>query len=73
MKSAWERERSCEIAFQEKGPFWHLFTSGLLTSVIFLDEEAYRYVMNLLAKCTTEFQGIKLLASPIQVNSATRV
>lgn len=68
MKSAWERERSCEIAFQENGPFWHLFTSGLLMSVIFADEEAYRFAMNLMAKCATEFHNIKLLAFQIMSN-----
>lgn len=51
MKTFAEKERACEIAFDECGPFWHLYTDGTGMGDIFCSEEDFKLGMTLLAVC----------------------
>lgn len=51
MKTFSEKERACEIAFEECGPFWHLYTDGTEMGDIFSSEEDFKLGMTLLAVC----------------------
>ena len=68
MKTFTEKERLCEATFQSAGPYWHAFTSGKETSLIFADEEAFAFGMNTIAMAANIFKPIRLLAFEIMGN-----
>ena len=45
-----ESERMCEATFRGCGAWWHLYTAGKMSSILFVDDDDYRYAMNLLAR-----------------------
>jgi len=46
------QEHDCELAFANRGPFWHLCTPGLKSDFLFADEEEYKVGMNLEGQLT---------------------
>lgn len=50
-KTFTEREMECEAAFRNGGAWWHLYTPGKETSIVFCRDEDYRFAMNLMARC----------------------
>lgn len=55
-----ESERTCEALFLSKGPFWHLYTPGVDTPLIFSTVDDFKFMMNLQAKCYYQHPGLKL-------------
>lgn len=63
-----ESERMCEAAFLKSGEWWHLYTPGNLTALIFTSNDGYRFAMNLMARCAAEFSTLKIAAFEIMSN-----
>ena len=61
MKNFVEIEQCCEAAFQQNGPFFHLYTSGAEMGIIFRCGDDYVFGMNLTARCVYETPGIAIL------------
>ena len=56
MKSFIDKERGCELIFNADGPYWHAFTSGKTTSVLFVKTEDLAFVMNVIAQAAYVFR-----------------
>ena len=63
-----ESERMCEATFRGCGAWWHLYTAGKMSSILFVDDDDYRYAMNLLARCHKETGSITIVAFEIMSN-----
>lgn len=63
-----ESERLCESTFLKSGKWWHLYTPGNLTSLIFTSDDAYRFAMNLMARCAADFPALIIAAFEIMSN-----
>ena len=60
---------SCEILFNESGPYWHLCTPGEFQSVIFKEREDFVFGMNLVAWCVAHYEGaIKIYTFQLMSN-----
>lgn len=68
MKSFVEKERGCETAFQTNAPFWHLLTPGGQSWLIFKDDDDMKFAMTLMARCSCEFNEIKILTFALMNN-----
>ena len=63
-----EKERACEQAFVENGPFWHLYTDGTMMGDIFCSEEDFKLGMTLLAVCAAVYPQIDLITFELMSN-----
>lgn len=63
-----ESERICEATFANGGPWWHLYTPGMATSLLFADAEDFRYAINLLARCHKDVGTVVIVAFEIMGN-----
>lgn len=63
-----EKERACEQAFVESGPFWHLYTDGTRMGDIFCGEEDFRLGMTTLAVCAVLCPGAQLVTFELMSN-----
>ena len=63
-----ESERMCEVAFLSGGRWWHLYTPGNLTSLLFANDNDYRFAMNLMVRCLTEFPTLSVITFEIMSN-----
>ena len=64
-----DAEAKCEATFSYNSDnWWHLYTPGKETPVIFQDDSDFRYSMNLMARCSTEFQELVIVAFEIMNN-----
>ena len=64
-----EAEAKCEATFSyTKHDWWHLYTLGKETSIIFSDDDDYRYSMNQMAKCSSEFPELAIVAFELMSN-----
>ena len=61
-------EEACELAFRRKGPYWHLYTPGDLTEIIFTCEEEFLIGMNLVAVCLAYFPGLRIVTFTLMNN-----
>ncbi len=68
MSSYRESENYCITTFQNNGPYWHLYTCGKETPVIFATDEDYTFAMNLLCQSVLETENICILAFAIMSN-----
>ena len=50
MKDFVVKERSCDVSFQSYGPYWHVYTSGKETPLIFNTREDFAFAMNVVAQ-----------------------
>ena len=50
-----EMERACEYEFSYGGPYWHLFTKGTVSGIIFRDEKQFKFGMTLMAVCAADY------------------
>ena len=57
-----ESEQRCEQTFLHAGKWWHLFTNGKETPVIFTCDDDFRFAINLLARCAVECPLMKIVA-----------
>ena len=67
MKDFVVKERSCDVAFQSYGPYWHVYTSGKETPLIFSTREDFAFAMNVVAQSYASSQ-INILAFEIMSN-----
>ena len=65
-----EKERICELAFQEEGPFWHLYTDGTKMQDIFSCEEEFKQGMIALAVCAILSPDVDLVTFELMNNHA---
>jgi len=63
-----ESEQRCEQTFMAAGRWWHLYTSGKETPLIFKNDDDYRFVINLLARCAIEYPSIHIVAFEVMSN-----
>lgn len=68
MLSYAEKERACEIAFMENGPFWHVYTDGTRMGDIFSTEEDFKLGMTLLAVCAILYPAAELITFELMNN-----
>ena len=68
MKTFAEMERACEMAFEEGGPFWHLYTDGTGMEDVFCDDEEFRLGMTMLAVCAIMYPSIGLITFELMNN-----
>lgn len=68
MKSYVEREKECEIAFLNNGPFWHVFSPGKETPVLFVEDDDYVYAMNVVCLAKISFPNVYVVAFEIMDN-----
>lgn len=55
MKNYNEKERSCEATFFSAGPYWHAYTSGKETPILFTGSDDLRFAMNVIAQAADKF------------------
>ena len=58
----------CEATFLSGGRWWHLYTPGNLTSLLFANDNDYRFAMNLMARCLAEFPTLSVITFEIMSN-----
>lgn len=63
-----EKEQRCEQTFLNAGQWWHLYTPGKETPLIFKKDDDYRYAINLLARCAIEFPAVHIVAFEVMSN-----
>ena len=63
-----EKERLCEIAFMENGPFWHVCTDGTKIGDIFCTDDDFRKGMIALAVCIILFREVRLVTFELMNN-----
>lgn len=68
MKTFGESERRCEATFLNAGPFWHAYTSGKNTPLLFAEEADFAFVMNVIARAKLEYQDVVILAFEVMNN-----
>lgn len=68
MKNFSEREKECEKIFLFNSPFWHLYTSGKETPVFFVEDEDFKFAMNLVFLAKKSVSSVKIIAFTIMDN-----
>lgn len=68
MKTYSEREKGCEDAFQSGGPYWHAYTSGKDTPLLFVNDSDFKFAMNAVAQAASMYPKITILAFEIMGN-----
>lgn len=68
MKTYLEKEKCCEAAFRAGGPYWHAFTPGIDTPLLFADEQSFLLAANVVAQAAHKFNNIKILAFEVMDN-----
>lgn len=56
--SFWDKERDCEYIFNTSGPFWHVYTDGHSSDMIFTCKEDMVMAMNIMGVCSTYFPDV---------------
>ena len=68
MKTFTEMERACEATFANGGPYWHAYTSGKSTPILFTGAADFVLGMNIIAQAVALFTGVKILAFEVMDN-----
>lgn len=64
-----EKERRCQESFASAGPYWHGYTSGKETSIIFTNDEDMAFVMNVIAQSAfVHSSQIKIISFQVMNN-----
>ena len=63
-----ENERACERVFDCGGKYWHAYTDGQTTQIMFKNTEDYTFAMNVIAQAANEYSEIKLIAFTVMSN-----
>ena len=63
-----ERERCCEATFLDGEPYWHAYTSGKDTPLLFSLEEDFVFVMNVIAQSAALFPEVRIIAFEVMNN-----
>lgn len=67
-KSYYELENECQWRFDEGGKFWHLYTNGNATDILFTNHEEFCFGMNLIPWCLSRSSGIRILTFVLMSN-----
>ena len=68
MKNYNENERSCEATFFSAGPYWHAYTSGKETPILFTGSDDLRFAMNVIAQAADKFPELRIIAFEVMNN-----
>ena len=68
MRTFAEKERMCEMAFENEGPFWHVYTDGSIMIDLFSSEDEKREGMIVLAVCAVLFREAELVTFELMHN-----
>ncbi len=63
-----EKEGCCEASFRSGGPYWHAYTSGKETSLLFACREDLVFVMNVVAQAAALFPELRVIAFEVMNN-----
>ncbi len=63
-----EKERACQRAFENGGPFWHLYTSGRETPLLFREKSDFEFVMNVIAQMADRSPDVRVIAFTVMGN-----
>ena len=63
-----EKENYCLRSFGGNGPFWHLYTSGKETPLMFRSHDDFVFAMNVVAQMALEYQDVRILTFEIMGN-----
>lgn len=63
-----ELERECEKGFFQNGPFWHLYTPGVINEIIFRNREDLEFGMNLTGVLAEVFPMIRIITFELMSN-----
>jgi REP element-mobilizing transposase RayT len=68
MKSFRDGEIFCRNTFDANGPYWHLYTQGHDTPLIFKKKDDYVFAMNIVCQAACEFPQTKIITFEIMGN-----
>lgn len=68
MKNYNEKERSCEATFFSAGPYWHAYTLGKETPILFTGSDDLRFAMNVIAQAADKFPELRIIAFEVMNN-----
>lgn len=68
MKSFIESEKKCKAAFKNGGPFWFASSPGKETSILFVSNEDFAFVMNVISQMAFQFPNMKITAFEVMDN-----
>ena len=68
MKNYNENERSCEATFFSAGPYWHAYTLGKETPILFTGSDDLRFAMNVIAQAADKFPELRIIAFEVMNN-----
>lgn len=68
MRNYRDLEAYCESRFLQGGPYWHIYTPGVETPVLFGVKEDYVFMMNLICQSAVATDGMEILAFEIMSN-----
>lgn len=68
MKTFTESERLCEASFLSGGHFWHAYTSGKETPLLFAADDDFRLAMNIIAQSSAAYPQVRILAFEVMDN-----
>lgn len=69
MKTYTEKEKLCETLFADGGNYWHVFTNGRDTPLLFASPDDFVFVMNVIAQAAAcYFAEIKLITFAVMNN-----
>lgn len=63
-----EKRRRCEDAFNSGGPYYHAYTSGKDTPILFVDKKDLAFVMNVIAQAAYLYPCVRILAFEVMNN-----
>ena len=68
IESFYNKEQTAEFLFNTEGPFWHLYTPGNLTSIIFTDTEELKFAMNLIGQTAARVPEVEIYTFEVMNN-----
>lgn len=68
MKTYYEKERFCETTFAKAGTYWHAYTNGRDTSLLFANDEDYTFAMNVIGQAANEYCKTRIIAFAVMSN-----
>jgi len=63
-----EAERLCQTTFDKSGNWYHLYTNGKETRSFLVDDDDFRFCVNLLARCAIVCRGMIIAAFAVMDN-----
>ena len=67
-RTFYDKENQCECLFNKTGPFWHMYTPGHITGILFTNEEELEFGMNLMGICADRSPKLKIYTFELMNN-----